>query len=227
MSQVVIEHLYKDYKAGSVVVNALKNIQINIDEGSFLSIAGPSGSGKTTLLNILGCLDKPSSGEIFFKNKKISDFKENGLADFRNRFIGFIFQDFNLIPVLTVYENVQFSLEIHPDIKSGHKGLINSILEKVGIADLRKRFPKELSGGQKQRVAIARALVKKPTLILADEPTANLDSGNAKNIMEIMKRINEEMKTTFIFSTHDSLVMDYASRLIKLHDGSVIEDLFK
>lgn len=224
MSCVSIEHLYKDYKTGSVIVNALKDIEMDIEAGSFLSIAGPSGSGKTTLLNMLGCLDKPSSGDIKFGKDNISEMSEKGLSDFRNRNIGFIFQDFNLIPVLTVFENVRFSLEIHPEIKSGYKDMIEDILNKVGILELKNRFPRELSGGQKQRTAIARALVKKPVTVLADEPTANLDSENAKNILEIMRRINLEMNTTFIFSTHDPMVMDYAARIVKLHDGRIVED---
>lgn len=227
MFLISIEHLYKDYKTGSVVVNALKDIDLTIAAGSFLSIAGPSGSGKTTLLNMLGCLDKPSSGGLRFESASVSEMNERRLSDFRNRHIGFIFQDFNLIPVLTVYENVRFSLEIHPEIKNGYRERIEDILFKVGILDLKDRFPRELSGGQKQRVAIARALVKNPSTVLADEPTANLDSENAKNIMELMRNINKEMKTTFIFSTHDPMVMDYAERIVRLHDGKIVEDSSK
>ncbi|MDD3804232.1 MAG: ABC transporter ATP-binding protein [bacterium] len=222
MAEIRIENLHKTYKTESQSVNALRGIDISIPQGSFLSVAGPSGSGKTTLLNIIGCLDKPTSGSVFFGDENIVPMNDGQLTVFRNRHIGFVFQDFNLIPVLTVYENVEFPLAINPFIKEKHENLIMKMLEMVGIADLKKRFPSELSGGQKQRVAIARALVKNPSLVLADEPTANLDSENAKNIMEIMKRMNAELKTSFLFSTHDKLVMDYASNIVRLRDGMII-----
>lgn len=222
MAEIKVENLHKIYKTESQSVNALRGVDIDIPQGSFLSVAGPSGSGKTTLLNIIGCLDKPTSGSVFFGDENIVPMNDSQLTVFRNRHIGFIFQDFNLIPVLTVYENVEFPLAINPFIKEKHENLIMKMLEMVGIADLRKRFPSELSGGQKQRVAIARALVKNPSLVLADEPTANLDSENAKNIMEIMKKMNVELKTSFLFSTHDRLVMDYASKIVRLRDGMIL-----
>jgi len=223
MQDVRVENIVKDYKVGDITVRALNSISLVIKKGSFISVAGPSGSGKTTLLNIIGCLDKPTSGEIFFDDEKISGYDDNRLTYFRNQNIGFIFQDFNLIPVLTVYENVEFSLAINPKFRKNHKKLVEEMLDMVGILELRNRFPKELSGGQKQRVAIARALVKKPILVLADEPTANLDSENAKNVMEIMKKMNRDLNTTFIFSTHDKLVMDYADDIIHLRDGKILQ----
>ncbi|MFO8061665.1 MAG: ABC transporter ATP-binding protein [bacterium] len=224
MADIRVKDLVKNYQAGEITVKALRGVDIDIEKGEFLSIAGPSGSGKTTLLNLMGCIDSPTEGSIVINSSDVTDKNENELALFRNKFIGFIFQDFNLIPVLTVYENVQFSLAIHPDIKKNHREMIMDTLEAVGISELEKRFPSELSGGQKQRVAVARALVKKPLIVLADEPTANLDTDNSKNVMDIMHSMNKEYETTFIFSTHDPLVIDYAERVIKLRDGRVRED---
>ncbi|MEJ5307407.1 MAG: ABC transporter ATP-binding protein [candidate division WOR-3 bacterium] len=223
MQDIKVENIVKDYKVGDVVVRALNSVSLEIKKGSFISIAGPSGSGKTTLLNIIGCLDQPTSGNLYFDKENVVGYDDNKLTYFRNQNIGFIFQDFNLIPVLTVYENVEFSLAINPKFNRNHKKLVEEILDMVGILDLKNRFPKELSGGQKQRVAIARALVKKPILVLADEPTANLDSENAKNVMEIMRKMNRDLNTTFIFSTHDKLVMDYADDVIFLRDGRIVE----
>lgn len=227
MSNVIVSNISKTYHTELVSVKALTDLSLNLPEGSFVSIAGPSGSGKTTLLNLIGCIDSPDKGKIILNDTEVTILPESQLAMFRNEYIGFIFQDFNLIPVLNVYENVQFALSIHPKLKNNHKELIMNVLKNVGIPELKNRFPQELSGGQKQRVAIARAIVKHPVIVLADEPTANLDSANARNIMEIMRKMNEEFKTTFIFSTHDTLVMDYARRLIKLRDGTVIEDIRK
>lgn len=221
MANVKIENLFKNYKVGTQSVKALQGVYLSIDRGSFMSVVGPSGSGKTTLLNIIGCLDKPTEGKVIFGEKDIVPLNDNQLTLFRNHNIGFIFQDFNLIPVLTVYENVEFALAINPFIKEKHKILIMQMLEMVGIAELKKRFPSELSGGQKQRVAIARALVKKPSLVLADEPTANLDSENARNIMEIMHKMNKDLQTSFLFSTHDKLVMNYAEKIVHLRDGKI------
>lgn len=222
-----ITNASKTYNTGSIAVHALRGITLNIEKGEFLSIAGPSGSGKTTLLNLIGCIDEMDGGQIVVNNSDIGKMNGNELALFRNRHIGFIFQDFNLIPVLTVYENVEFSLAIHPELKRNHRELIMNALANVGIAELKDRFPKELSGGQKQRVAIARALVKNPLIVLADEPTANLDSENAGHVMDIMKKMNEQLDTVFIFSTHDKLVMDYAHRIVYLRDGEVTEDTIK
>ena len=226
-NRIQIKDVSKVYSTGNISVRALNKISLSIEKGEFLSIAGPSGSGKTTLLNLIGCIDDIDEGSIFINNNDICGMNENELALFRNRHIGFIFQDFNLIPVLTVYENVEFSLAIHPEMKRGHRELIMNTLDNVGIAELKDRFPKELSGGQKQRVAIARALVKNPFIVLADEPTANLDSENARNVMEIMKKMNNQYETIFIFSTHDSLVMDFAHRIVYLRDGEIQEDKIK
>lgn len=226
-NRIRIKDVSKVYSTGNISVRALNKISLSIEKGEFLSIAGPSGSGKTTLLNLIGCIDDIDEGSIFINNNDICGMNENELALFRNRHIGFIFQDFNLIPVLTVYENVEFSLAIHPEMKRGHRELIMNTLDNVGIAELKDRFPKELSGGQKQRVAIARALVKNPFIVLADEPTANLDSENARNVMEIMKKMNNQYETIFIFSTHDSLVMDFAHRIVYLRDGEIQEDKIK
>lgn len=223
MVNIRVENLIKDYKVGDITVRALNGISLDIKESSFISIAGPSGSGKTTLLNIIGCLDQPTKGDLFFNEKNITGYDDNKLTAFRNDNIGFIFQDFNLIPVLTVYENVEFPLCINPKFKGNHKKIVEEILKMVGILELKDRLPKELSGGQKQRVAIARALIKKPLIVLADEPTANLDSDNAKNVMEIMEKMNRELKTTFLFSTHDKLVMDFAEKVIHLRDGRIVE----
>ncbi len=224
MVNIRVEDLIKDYKVGDITVRALNGVSLDIKESSFISIAGPSGSGKTTLLNIIGCLDKSTNGDLFFNDKNITGYDDNRLTSFRNDNIGFIFQDFNLIPVLTVYENVEFPLCINPKFKGNHKKNVEEILKMVGIFELKDRLPKELSGGQKQRVAIARALIKKPLIVLADEPTANLDSDNAKNVMEIMKQMNRDLKTTFLFSTHDKLVMDFAEKIIHLRDGKIVEE---
>jgi putative ABC transport system ATP-binding protein len=222
------ENLVKTYQTGEIKVEALRNVTLEIKEGEFLSIAGPSGSGKTTLLNMLGCLDEPSSGKIFYNGNDMSGLTSNELANFRNYNLGFIFQTFNLIPVLTAYENVEFSLILRGNGSPGeHEKKVKAILEKVGIAEHMHRRPAELSGGQQQRVAIARALVKKPKIVLADEPTANLDSETASDILELMKDLNRDDETTFIFSTHDKMVMDFAERLIILKDGQIEKDNLK
>ncbi len=219
---IKLENLKKTYNPGKIEVHALNNISINIEEGEFLAICGPSGSGKTTFLNILGCLDIATSGDYFFKERDVSKLSRSDLSNIRRINIGFIFQTYNLIPVLTAYENVELSLMLaHRKYKK--EDVLNA-LDDVGIKDLNKRFPREMSGGQQQRVSIARALVKSPKLILADEPTANLDSENATMIMEAMKEMNEKYNVTFIFSTHDPLVMNFARRLIKLKDGKIETD---
>ncbi|MFH1683374.1 MAG: ABC transporter ATP-binding protein, partial [Candidatus Margulisiibacteriota bacterium] len=217
-----MENVIKDYKIGKIEVPALRGISITIEEGDFLSIAGPSGSGKTTMLNLFGCLDKPTDGTVKVNEQDVSKLSSNNLADVRNRNLGFVFQTFNLIPVLTAFENVEFPLVLLK-IKSAkvRKERVMSALSDVGIADLAKRKPMEMSGGQMQRVAIARALVKNPKIVLADEPTANLDSVTGEAILKLMKEMNEKTKTTFIFSTHDPMVMGYARRLVKVHDGQI------
>lgn len=216
--------LFKDYKVGKVLFPALRGITIKIEDGEFTAIAGPSGSGKTTLLNIIGCLDTPTKGDVFINSTNLNQLSAKEKAELRKNEIGFVFQTFNLIPVLTAYENVEISLillDIPPEEKTNR---IVSILKEVGLEEYIHRRPNEMSGGQQQRVAIARALVKNPTIVLADEPTANLDSTTAKEILGLMQELNKKHKTTFIFSTHDQLVMDFSRRTISLRDGKVVDD---
>jgi len=225
MSIAVMENVIKNYKVGKVEVPALRGISLSIQEGDFAAIAGPSGSGKTTMLNLFGCLDKPSEGRVYLNERDISKFSSNKLADVRNLNLGFVFQTFNLIPVLTAFENVEFPLIL---LKKGkpkeRKESVMNILTQVGIADLAHRRPLEMSGGQQQRVAIARALVKGPKVVLADEPTANLDSVTGEGILKLMLEMNKSTNTTFIFSTHDPMVMGYARRLVRVHDGKIQSD---
>jgi len=220
------EKAVKNYKVGHVEVPALRGIDLSIEEGEFMAIAGPSGSGKTTMLNLYGCLDKPTSGKVYIGEEDISKFSSNRLADIRNHNLGFVFQTFNLIPVLTAFENVEFPLIL---LKSGNKRkrrhAVMTMLEQVGLKELAYRRPLDMSGGQQQRVAIARALVKKPKMVLADEPTANLDSKTGEDILRLMYKMNMYTKTTFIFSTHDPMVMSYAKRLVRVHDGQIQADL--
>ncbi len=217
--------VHKSYQVGDLEVPAVRGVTLEIDSGAFLSIAGPSGSGKTTILNLLGALDTPTSGTIRIGDRETAGLTPKMLADFRNTHLGFVFQTFNLIPVLTVLENVELPLQLHGIAEREQRNTrIMRILEEVGLAGLADRRPNELSGGQQQRVAIARALVKDPTLVLADEPTANLDSNTASEIMALMLAMNKKHGTTFIFSTHDPLVMDHASRLVRLRDGRVESD---
>jgi len=221
---ISVENVTKDYHVGKIKVNALRGVSLKIDEGEFLSIAGPSGSGKTTLLNLIGCLDVATSGEILIDNMPLSGKTKNERALFRREKLGFVFQSFNLIPVLTAYENVSFVLSL---LKVDGKELKNrtmGILGEVGLGGMEHRYPRELSGGQQQRVAIARALIKNPSIILADEPTANLDSTTGKGILTLMEELNDKHKATFVFSTHDKMVMDHARRLVLLHDGKISSD---
>lgn len=216
--------LFKDYKVGKVFFPALRGISIKIDDGEFTAIAGPSGSGKTTLLNIIGCLDTPTKGEVLLNGININKLSSKEKAELRKERIGFVFQTFNLIPVLTAYENVEIPLillDVSPEEKNNR---IIAILKEVGLSEFVHRRPNEMSGGQQQRVAVARALVKNPSMVLADEPTANLDSTTAKEILALMRELNKKLKTTFIFSTHDQLVMDFAERLINLRDGKVVQE---
>lgn len=220
-----MENVVKNYHIGKVKVPALRGVTVSIEEGEFTSIAGPSGSGKTTMLNLFGCLDKPTGGKVYVTNQDVSKLSSNELADVRNHNLGFVFQTFNLIPVFTAFENVEFPLII---LKKGspkeRKDMIMKMLGEVGIGELANRKPNEMSGGQQQRVAIARALVKSPKMVLADEPTANLDSHTGEDILKLMLEMNKKHNTTFIFSTHDPMVMGYARRLIKVHDGQIQSD---
>lgn len=214
----------KDYKVGKVLFPALRGIDLEIHDGEFTAIAGPSGSGKTTLLNIIGCLDMPTQGTVYIDDIDVTGLAKKEQAELRKTKIGFVFQTFNLIPVLTAYENVELPLILLDIPESQRQQRITSILEEVGLADYLHRRPNEMSGGQQQRVAIARALVKNPTIVLADEPTANLDSHTAHDILKLMATLNRKHETTFVFSTHDKLVMEFARRLIMLRDGNVVSD---
>ncbi len=218
------EKLYKKFPMGPTVLVALDNINITINKGEFLGLVGPSGSGKTTLLNIIGSLDSPTQGSVEVLGNKIETLSHQDAAKLRNNHIGFIFQTFNLLPVYTVYENVEFPLLLQDIETAKRKELVMQALEWVGLADRKDSKPSQLSGGQSQRVAIARAVVKKPELVLADEPTANLDAKNSHNIMETMVKLNEELDTTFIFATHDEKVMKYLKRKITLNDGYIQRD---
>ncbi len=225
MALLELKGVTKIYQQGKIEVPALRGIDLTVEAGEFTTVFGPSGSGKTTLLNMIGCLDKPSSGSINFSGKQLEDLDKKTLAIIRRHNVGFIFQSYNLIPVLTAYENVEFAIRlINENNKNEIKDRVMKILADVGLEGLEDRKPNELSGGQKQRVAIARALVKEPKLILADEPSANLDSKSSEEVLEVMVKMNKELGTTFIFSTHDPRVMDYAQRLIEIRDGLISKD---
>ncbi|MFX1251170.1 MAG: ABC transporter ATP-binding protein [Promethearchaeota archaeon] len=222
MSNIVkIENVVKNYFLGKTIVNALRNISLEIKQGDFIAIMGPSGSGKTSLLNLIGCLDKPTSGTVFFEGKDISKLDSNRLAEIRSAKIGFVFQHFNLIPVLTAFENVEFPLLLKKLNKNERSERVNQALEMVGLGDKMSRKPLELSGGEQQRVAIARALVSRPAIVLADEPTGNLDSTMGEEIISLMKTLNETENTTFIFSTHDPLLIEHVVEVIQLRDGMI------
>ena len=225
MSLMELNKVKKSYQQGKIEVPALRGIDLTVEQGEFTIIFGPSGCGKTTLLNMLGCLDTPTEGEICLNGRKISDLSKKDLAMIRRYNIGFIFQNYNLIPVLTAYENVEFALRLIEDSSEKQiKEKVLKMLEEVGLKGLETRRPNELSGGEQQRVAIARALVKEPKIVLADEPTANLDSKTGIEVIKIMVKMNQELGTTSIFSTHDPQIMKYAKRLINLKDGMISTD---
>jgi putative ABC transport system ATP-binding protein len=219
------ENVIKRYKSGEIEVEALKRINISITKGEFTAIAGPSGSGKSTLLNLLSALDQPTSGNVYINQIPISNMTGNELSDFRRDHIGFIFQSYNLIPVLTVKENIEYIMLIQGVPESERLHRVNEILKDVGLTDMGNRRPAQLSGGQQQRVAIARAVVSRPAIILADEPTANLDSVTANNLIDMMRSLNETKGITFLFSTHDKRIMDHSKRLIILKDGMIDSDV--
>ena len=224
MSIITINNLNKIYNEGTdIPVHAVNNVNLSFEEGEFSAIVGPSGCGKTTLLNLLGGLDTPSSGNIIINGTDIGTMKPSALTDFRMNNIGFVFQAYNLIPVLTARENVEFIMHLQHKSKQERKERALALLKSVGIGDRADVRPGKLSGGQQQRVAVARALASKPKFILADEPTANLDSKATANLLDIMERLNKEEGITFIFATHDERVMKKARRLIKLDDGKVID----
>jgi len=218
------ERLKKIYPIGLTTLIALDDVNLTFKKGEFAGLVGPSGSGKTTLLNIIGSLDSPSEGSATVLGKRVETLSHKNAAQLRNRHIGFIFQTFNLLPVYTVFENIEFPLLLQNMATSERKKLVMDALEWVGLADRANSKPAQLSGGQSQRVAIARAIVKKPELVLADEPTANLDAKNSHHIMKTMVQLNEDVETTFIFATHDEKVMQYLKRKISLNDGRVEKD---
>jgi putative ABC transport system ATP-binding protein len=221
---VSVKNAVKDYTLGKVVVPALRGITLEVLAGEFLSIAGPSGSGKTTLLNLIGCVDTPTSGTVEVAGKDTRLLSERALTDLRLNTIGFIFQSFNLVSVLSVFQNVELPLLLQRQLDTDERrARVMALLDRVGIRDYAKHRPNELSGGQRQRVAIARALVTRPQLVLADEPTANLDSVTGKNILDLMKELNHTEGTTFIFSTHDHSVMAHASSIVRLADGQLVD----
>jgi putative ABC transport system ATP-binding protein len=220
MSVVRFENVFKDYTLGEQQVHALIDVTLNIDDGVFLAIAGPSGSGKSTILNLIGCIDSPSRGRVFVKDQDVTDKTPDQLADMRARTIGFIFQTFNLFPVLSAEENVEYPLlQLKELSASERRQRVRKYLDIVGLSKFAGHRPNQLSGGQRQRVAIARALSTHANIILADEPTANLDHTTGEGILQLMKQINREYKTTFIFSTHDRRVMTLADRLVRIEDG--------
>lgn len=216
-------NLTKDYQVSQETVHALRGVTLEVPEGDFLVINGPSGSGKTTLLNLIGCIDRPTSGEVFIEGRAVSKLPEGRLAELRREKIGLIFQTFNLIPVLSAYENVEYPLLLLGLSRVERQQRVNALLEEVGLAGVKQRRPDELSGGQRQRVAIARALVTNPKIVLADEPTANLDSDTGAQVMQIMRRLNEEHRVAFVVVTHDPVVTQYAKRTLRMRDGQLFD----
>lgn len=224
---VKIEQLVKTYREGEFTVHAVDNVSLDIFRGEFTVIAGASGSGKTTLLNVIGGLDNPDSGRVMLEEKELTKMSEREKARERLRKIGYVFQSYNLLPVLSAWENIQLVLKLQGVEDSLHSGIIDPLFEEMGLAGLQNRFPSQLSGGQQQRVAVARALAGKPEIVLADEPTANLDSETSKSLLEMMHELNRKRKVTFLFSSHDSMVIEKADRVIRLLDGKIISDLIK
>ncbi len=223
MEIIRIENISKKYKVGNLVTQAVKDINLMFQEKEFTALIGPSGSGKTTLLQLIGCLDKPDQGRIFINGQDVTNFNANQRADLRREKIGFIFQFFALVPVLTAYENVELPLLLNNIQGKERRERVMALLEAVGLADRVHHRPDQLSGGEQQRVAIARALAPDPIMVLADEPTANLDTENGAQAMEIMQRLNQEAGAAFIFATHDPRVVAYARRVIELRDGSLVD----
>ena len=227
MKIIEIKNLHKIYNGDSVQVHAVNGVDLNIEEGEFTAIVGPSGSGKTTLLNVVGGLDDATKGSVEIGGVKINELSARKLTDFRMNNIGFVFQAYNLIPVLTAKENVEFIMHLQGSKKSDRDARTTELLKAVGLGDMMDRRPSKLSGGQQQRVAVARALASKPKFVLADEPTANLDSKSTENLLDIMEQLNKEEKITFIFSTHDQRVVNKARRVITIEDGKIISDVKK
>lgn len=227
MKIIEIRNISKIYNETEIEVRAVNNVSLEFSEGEFAAIVGPSGSGKTTLLNLIGGLDSPTAGEIIVEGTDLSKLKSSQLIDFRMRNIGFVFQAYNLVPVLTAKENVEFIMSLQKWSRQDRDARTYELLKSVGLAERANSRPGKLSGGQQQRIAVARALASRPKFVLADEPTANLDSGSASTLLEIMEKLNHEEKITFIFSTHDPRVMKMAHRVITLEDGKVVSDEIK
>ena len=225
MEVVKIDNVTRIYKVGKVETQALRGVSLSMESGEFSALIGPSGSGKTTLLQMIGCLDQPTSGQVFINNKNVSTLNRNQRADMRRGTIGFIFQFFALIPTLTAYENIEMPLLLNKHTPKERKERVHELLEAVGLSEYANNRPDQMSGGQQQRVAIARALAPKPSLILADEPTANLDSVNGQQVMETMQRLNRETGVTFVFATHDARAIKFARRVVTLRDGLIAEDV--
>lgn len=224
MSLIELKNISKVYRLGNQVIPALTDVSLAFDEGEFAVLAGPSGSGKTTALNLIGCLDRPTSGEVIVSDLDLGAASSKQLADFRLHHIGFIFQSYNLIPVLTAAENAEFTLMLQKVPKLKRRKIVCQLFADLGIDGLEDRRPADLSGGQQQRVAIARAMAANPHVILADEPTANLDSHTAEELLALMRQLNQEKGTTFIFSSHDDRVISQAQRVIRLEDGRLADD---
>lgn len=224
MPIVEVKGVSKIYHQGKIIFKALDNVSLSIGKGEFTALAGPSGSGKTTLLNLIGGLDLPDSGKVILDGHDYRKMSDGERADLRLESIGFVFQSYNLIPVLTAAENVEFILRLQKVNKPERLERVRAILDEVGLQGRHNSRPDELSGGQQQRVAVARAIVSNPSVVLADEPTANLDSKTGEKLLDLMKMMNEERQVTFIFATHDRMVMDFAERIISLHDGKVADD---
>jgi putative ABC transport system ATP-binding protein len=212
------------YRQGTVDVHALRGVSVSIDPGEFTALAGPSGSGKTTLLNMIGCLDHPTSGSVKVQGQDITTLRKGAAAEFRLQNVGFVFQAYNLVPVLTAYENAEFTLMLQGKSLAERRAIVEPLMERVGLKDEMHRRPHELSGGQQQRVAVVRAIAPKPAIVLADEPTANLDRETAIDLLDLMLQLNSEHGITFVFSTHDQNVIDRARRVIRLDSGSVFTD---
>jgi putative ABC transport system ATP-binding protein len=224
MEVVKIENVTRMYQIGKVETQALRGVNLSITNGEFTALVGPSGSGKTTLLQMIGCLDQPTTGKVFINNKDVTTLNRNQRADMRRGTIGFIFQFFALIPTLTAYENVEMPLLLNGHSPAERKDRVMELLKAVDLTDRANNRPDQLSGGQQQRIAVARALAPNPKLILADEPTANLDTPNGKQVMDLMQRLNQETGVTFVFATHDPRVIGYAKRTVTLQDGAITKD---
>jgi putative ABC transport system ATP-binding protein len=227
MNIVDVVNVSKTYTQGKLSVNALAGVSVSVSRGEFAALAGPSGSGKTTLLNLIGGLDTPTQGKIFLDGDEITGLSQSRLATIRLNKIGFVFQASNIIPVLSARENVEYVMLMQGVPSKERTERARTILDEVGLINMHERRPAELSGGQQQRVAVARAIVSRPSIVLADEPTANLDSKTGQGLLEMMVQMNEKRGVTFIFSTHDKMVMDYARRIVRLKDGQVSDDQIK